>query len=245
MAGFPGISPSIPTTRDAVDVDLCALYDQYASAVFNFGLRNLGDREDAADVLQETFLNAWLSVKRGVAPEAPHAWLLAIARNLCVSRHRARAARVQTTCLDKAHDLTARQPVEESIELGQMLRRLPKQQRRAFVLYEVRGLSHREVAAELGLSCSAVTMLVFRARRALAKSLVETDAFEHGSAQNRTMLLGMLKAFFGWGATLKVATVVSIAPLALLPFSGASNPRVQSSRPLKVGHACSVSLVVA
>src|SRR5436305_1358851 len=195
----PEARPFVSRGRWGEDgLDTRALFERYGDAVFGFCLRNLGDREDAEDVVQETFLNAWLALRRGVEPEAPQAWLLTIARNLCVSRHRARGARIQTSQLDEARDDTpARQrPADELIELRPMLGRLPDHQRRAFLLYEVRGLSHREVANELGLSYAAVATLVFRARRTLARSLRQSDGVEAGPARASgwwSSLLGMLE----------------------------------------------------
>jgi RNA polymerase sigma factor (sigma-70 family) len=207
-----------------------ALYARFGDAVFAQCLRSLRDREEAADVVQETFLNAWLALRRGVEPEAPHAWLATIARNLCTSRHRARGARIQAVQLDEEHDETPARPdaPDDLIALRPMLRRLPEQQRRAFLLYEIRGLSHREVAAELDLSYAAVATLVFRARRTLARGLAEGDglvgrprrAFGWGS------LMGLMQPVLGSGTAVKIAAAVGVAPLVLLSSSGAERAGV-------------------
>jgi RNA polymerase sigma factor (sigma-70 family) len=53
---------------------------------------------------------------------------------------------------------------------------MPAQQRRALLLREWRGLTYREIAAELELSQAAVETLLFRARRTLARGLDEAAA---------------------------------------------------------------------
>ena len=216
-------------------LDAHTLYEGYGSAIFGFCLRNLGNREEAEDVVQDTFLNAWLALRRGVQPEAPQAWLLTIARNLCVSRHRAKAARIQTAQLDETRGQAApaQKSADDLIELRALLRRLPEQQRRAFLLYEVKGLAHREVAAELGLSYAAVATLVFRARRALARSLAEGDRIEAKPASSWwASMLGLLEPVFGAGAPAKLAVALSAAPLALIPAAVAprSTDHVRATR---------------
>ena len=60
-------------------------------------LKNASDAEDAA---QTVFLNVLRALRQGVTPSDPRAWLLAITRNVCFSRHRAAAARPSFVELD-------------------------------------------------------------------------------------------------------------------------------------------------
>jgi RNA polymerase sigma-70 factor (ECF subfamily) len=224
-------------SADRHSVDARTLYQGYGDRLHAFCLARLSDREEAADVVQDTFLNAWLALTRGFEPEAPYAWLLTIAHNLCVSRYRARGARVQASPLEEEHEqLAARQrSSDELMELEPLLRRLPEQQRRAFLLYEIQGLSHTEVAAKLGLSYAAAATLVFRARKALAEGLAgRTGGEPPARAPSWGPLLGMLEPLFGGGAPAKVALLASIAPLALLPSSGVLHPSARASRPAHV-----------
>ena len=221
-----------PDQWESHGTDARALYQRYGGDLHAFCLRKLGDREEAADVVQDTFLNAWLALRRGVEPETPYAWLLTIARNLCVSRHRARGARIQAVHLDEAHHQTpARQSqAEELIELGPMLRRLPERQRRAFLLHEIKGLSYGEVAAELKLSYSAVATLIFRARQSLAQSLAQSDIAEERPRRALGMsLLGFLEPLIRGGAPVKIAAALIATPLVLLPSSGP--PRAWNQAP--------------
>jgi hypothetical protein len=102
---------------------------------------------------------------------------------------------------------------------------LPEQQRRAILLREWQGLSYREVAAELGLSQSAVEALIFRARRALAAALGSPApaAVEPPQRRRRLLhaldagaLLASLKSAVSSGLSGGVATGVAVAASATL-----------------------------
>ena len=64
------------------------VYDRYAGQIFCFCLHQLGYREEAEDAVEQTFLNAFHAIKRGIAPEQESAWLFKIAHNVCLSRRR-------------------------------------------------------------------------------------------------------------------------------------------------------------
>jgi RNA polymerase sigma-70 factor (ECF subfamily) len=200
------------------------LYQRYHAALHAFCVRNLDDKEEAADLVQDAFLKAWLALRRGFEPEAPYPWLLTIARNLCVSRHRARSSRIQALHLDESHDLgvTEEGPTDDLIELRSMLQRLPERQRRALLLHEVMGLPYGEVAAELNISYAAVATLVFRTRRTLAQGLLQGNAGEE--KPRRSLGLGWLLGIgqrvnfvLGSGTPVKVAAALGVAPLVMLP----------------------------
>jgi RNA polymerase sigma factor (sigma-70 family) len=162
---------AIPETARASD-----LYERYAQRIFGYCLHRLGSREEAEDAVQTTFLNAFRGLSRGVVPESEAAWLFKIAENVCLSRHRAsfRRRRVEAPADLRAVEETVAAPArpdEELIPLEDALADMPEAQRRALLLREWQGLSYREIAAELGVSQSAVETLIFRARRSLARRL--------------------------------------------------------------------------
>jgi RNA polymerase sigma-70 factor, ECF subfamily len=152
------------------------LFEQHSGRIYAYCLGQLGSREDAEDALQVTFLNAHRSLRGGFDPYASLAWLLRIAQNVCVSiiRSHARRGRVEQTAEVAGLAAWAPAPTEardELIGLAPALATLPRRQLRAILLREWRGLSYREIGAELRLSQPAVEALIFRARRSLAASL--------------------------------------------------------------------------
>jgi RNA polymerase sigma-70 factor (ECF subfamily) len=148
------------------------LYRRHRADVYRALLRELGNREDAEDVTQTTFLDAYRALTRGGRPERPRAWLLTIAENARRRRYRALRRGPQESSLER--EPTAADAEVTVRELRDALERLPPNQRATLVLREVAGLSYAEIASRLELTVAAVQMLLFRARRALRAEL-ESD----------------------------------------------------------------------
>jgi RNA polymerase sigma-70 factor (ECF subfamily) len=152
-----------------------ALYREHHVLVGRVCAALLRNREDAADAKQQTFLHAQRALRRGVVPHEPRAWLATIARNECIGQIRARMrAPLPLEARDAAssEDVTERVAARASAaSLLAELRRLPPQQRDAFVLRELAGLPYEELAAVLGLTSGAVESLLVRARTRLRAQL--------------------------------------------------------------------------
>ena len=152
-----------------------ALYDSYRRQIFAFCLGQLGNREEAEDAVQSTFLRAYRALRRGAAPELELPWLYRIARNVCLNGRRSlgRRRRVETPhdlSLLSDHGATEQTPVD-LIGLRRALAALPESLRRPLLLREWQGLSYAEIAEELGTSVSSVESAIFRARRKLVEEL--------------------------------------------------------------------------
>jgi RNA polymerase sigma factor (sigma-70 family) len=216
------------------------LYERYARQVFAFCVNQLGSRDEAEDAVQSTFLNAHRALQRGVTPEIELAWLFKIAHNVCLTRRRStwRRGRVEA-----ASDLQAMQDVipaphressEDLIRLTDALADMPDSQRRAILLREWQGLSYHEIAAELGLSQSAVETLIFRARRSLAANLEAAEPERRGlvarakAALDLGTLLAALKTLFE-GAAMKAAAAALAVSSAAVVATG-SAPTTEESR---------------
>lgn len=173
MAAITGVRSSDPHAA--------ALYERHGPRVFGYCLSRLDGREDAEDATQLTFLHAVRGLRRGIVPAAESAWLLAIARNVCLSRwaSASRRRRLETSCdpLELERLATTREPrTDDLIGLEHALELLPEQQRRAVLLRDWRGLPYDEIAERLGVSHAAVESLIFRGRAALAEHLAEQPA---------------------------------------------------------------------
>jgi RNA polymerase sigma-70 factor, ECF subfamily len=168
----PPLTESDADPQHALTEDLFAAYSE---RVYAYCLRVLGSPEEAEDALQETYCNAWASLRRGCQPRDPRAWLFAIAHNACGSllRVRARIAREHPRPGDEIDSAFAGAEPDRDrlIGLGRAIDSLPHKQRRALLLREWRGLSYHEVAAELGVSLAAAETLIFRARNSVATAL--------------------------------------------------------------------------
>jgi len=94
--------------KDLVDPDRSfeRIYRRHRREVYGSVLRDVRDPDEAEEVTQVAFLNAFRALRRGDRPEKPRAWLLTIARNVVRRRARMRSGRPQEVALDSELILT-------------------------------------------------------------------------------------------------------------------------------------------
>lgn len=185
--------------------------------------------------MQTTFLQAFRGLQRGVVPEVEVAWLLTIAGNVCLERLRAggRRRRVEIAQDPETLDRSPAQTNGDGPDVSRLeeaLAGLPARQREAIVLREWRGLSYDEIGERLGLSRSSVEMLIFRARRSLARALAgETEPRRKRLAHGLDLgsLLASVKAGFAGGAAVKVAAAAAVVATGTAVVAG--GPATQRS----------------
>jgi RNA polymerase sigma-70 factor (ECF subfamily) len=209
--------PSIGDVGLAPEADLTrSLYERHAAQIYRFCFHRLGNREEAEDAVQSTFLNAFRGIKGGVVPDSEAAWLFKIAHNVCLTRRRSawRRDRVESPTDFEVVEELAPAPArraDELIGLQDVLERMPEQQRRAILLREWQGLSYREIGRELRLSQAAVETLIFRARRSLAEGLEAPARRRRLASGALGSLLSAAQSLLGAGGAVKVAAVVAAA----------------------------------
>jgi RNA polymerase sigma factor (sigma-70 family) len=225
----PRIAPEATATQD--------LYERYGGQIFGFCMHRLGNREEAEDAVQQTFLNAFRGLQRGVVPELESAWLFKIAENVCLTRRRSssRRGKVETPGdLQALQDFVAapqRMGTDELIQLQDALAGMPPTQRRAILLREWQGLSYREIADEMELTQPAVETLIFRARRSLAEGLERAPQPKSLVRRLRTALdlgslLGSLQGLFAGAAAVKaLVTTAAVVGVAGAVVVAAPEPR--------------------
>jgi len=161
----------VSAERAAVDLSFEELYRGHHADVYRAALRELGNVQEAEDVTQAAFVDAYRAILRGTHPQSPRAWLLAISENVRRRRFRTAQKRPREEPMDANFPLAADLPYEQAHALADALASLPAEQRRVFVLRELAGLSYDEIAGEVDATVPAIQMLLFRARRALRAEL--------------------------------------------------------------------------
>jgi RNA polymerase sigma-70 factor, ECF subfamily len=173
--GAIGISQPVmprPTQRSRTDRAFERLYRKHVLDVYRYVLVVLRSPEDAEDVTQTTFLNAYRIFRRGERARDPHQWLLAIAHEVCRQRARQEAGRPEAVALeDAAEQAVPDDDVPAAADIRRALGRLAFDQRAALVMREIEGRPYQEIAEILKVSIGQVETLVFRARRALREQL--------------------------------------------------------------------------
>jgi RNA polymerase sigma factor (sigma-70 family) len=225
--------------------DAAALYERYSARVHTFCRRRLGDEQEAADAAQDTFLNAWLALRKGAQIRDPLPWLLTIADNVCTSRFRARGARVVTTELSDGVRAAASEASGDVADLAAALRTLPQRQRQALLRRELQGYSYDEISAELGVSRASVAALLHRARSAVAERLRQA----RGGVGALVPVPTFLRSWFENGAA-GIATGTAAAAIVVSQLAGAlpASPSTTPRPPLggvapagEAGHGASAS----
>lgn len=156
---------------------------RWETPVFAFLLRMLGSREEAQDLCQETFLRMIRSAEKYRPTGQFPSWLFRIAGNQARSRLRRRKILRWLSFEESRSDPPSSSPdALQQLELQELqhevraaIARLPERQREALVLKQYQGFKYTEIAAVMGLSVSAVQMLLHRATAALRKDLARRE----------------------------------------------------------------------
>lgn len=151
------------------------LYDKHVDAVYRIAFRFAGDDDVARDITQETFIRAFDRLGEFRHESSLGTWLHSIAVSIALG-----ALRMQALS-DKRHV-----PLESAANLGRLdnnadvdlrerlhaaIDALPHGYRTVFVMYEIEGYSHQEIARTLGVAETTSKGQLFRARAKLRESL--------------------------------------------------------------------------
>jgi RNA polymerase sigma-70 factor (ECF subfamily) len=209
-----------------------ALYRRHRDRVLRYCRGFLRRPADAEDAVQQTFLQVQRALGHGVEPVSEAAWLLTIARNVCLTRidSEQRRARVEiaadpSVLAESAGAVDA--PADLSDDVAAALAALPERQRRALYLREWHGLSYAEIAEMLETTEAAVETLLFRARDSIAVAL---------GARNRRRRSLDLAGFLGWaksaagvGGSKLAAGAAALATATAVGVAGSDSVQVQKA----------------
>jgi RNA polymerase sigma-70 factor (ECF subfamily) len=174
--------------RDGCKTSFGALVRRYERGLFDFLRLRSRSIEDAEELVQESFLRAWEKLDLYDPRWSFGTWLYALARRLAAGR--ARRARVPEADQDAGElgatdagpaEIAGRR--EEDARVWDVAARvLGEEQRSALWLRYADGLQPKEIAQVLGRRASSVRVLLFRARKELARALEDRAATGAGTA---------------------------------------------------------------
>jgi RNA polymerase sigma factor (sigma-70 family) len=151
------------------------IVDRYQGRLLGFCRQMLGSTEDAEDVLQEVFVNAYRAMLADEREINLRPWLYRIARNRCLNHLRKPTADAQES-MDMVPIVEAASTAEKVHNREEFRRliddvgKLPETQRSALLLREMDAMSYEEIAAAMETSVPSVKSLLVRARIALAEA---------------------------------------------------------------------------
>ena len=170
-----------------------ALVEQNQGRIYNLALRMTGNPDDALELSQEAFLNAWKGLGKFQGESSFATWLYRLTSNVCIDflrREKRRTALSMTISLDDEeearqaelpderfppHVEAERRERQEALRAG--LNTLSAEHRRVLILRELEGLSYGEIAQVLGLEEGTVKSRIARARLALRNYLKKQGNF--------------------------------------------------------------------
>jgi RNA polymerase sigma-70 factor (ECF subfamily) len=171
----------------------------YGDRIYGFGLRMCGEREDARDIVQETFIKAFESLKTLKEPKALKSWLYRVASNACLmKRRKGKFEPKQELSLDA---LMPRDPDSATFEIPddadapddsvarnetrravrEAIRSLPPHYRIVLLLRDIEQLTTREASEALELPETTIKMRLHRARLGVRRYL-ESGSLPVGEA---------------------------------------------------------------
>jgi len=160
--------------------DFRLLVDAYKSQAMAMAMNVLGNRQDAEDVCQETFIQVFRHLARFDPARSFRTWILTILYRRCLDvlkRKRRFRAAFQRISRDSGQRLTAAfDPPAERRDLARIVqKRLSPKERAAVSLWANEGLTSAEIAGIIGCSPSTARVCLFNARRKIKTVLEERD----------------------------------------------------------------------
>ncbi len=190
ISGFAGVilrstkgeQPEATLVRLAKSGDseaFASLYQVYLNAIYRYVYYRIDHVEDAQDLTEQVFLNAWEALPAYQDRGYPFSsWLYRIAHNMVVDYHRVKKESVimdQTPPTGQVidHGSLLKQIIQsqDTEALAQAISQLPHEQQQVIILRFIEGLNHGEVSRLLAKSEGACRMLQYRALAALNQLL--------------------------------------------------------------------------
>jgi RNA polymerase sigma-70 factor (ECF subfamily) len=169
---------------DRLPIDLAAfeaLFSSHGARMKSLAFNMLGNVPDAEDAVQEAFLRAYRNRGSFREDATLFTWVSRILINTCYDVGRRRAARRDEGALDEELTVHPTSPAGDHplrLTLERALRELPRIYRDVFLLCEVEGYTHREVAAILEIPEGTSKARLFEARRQLRAAIGHRQAVQ-------------------------------------------------------------------
>lgn len=176
------ILPDAAASEEATDVALAAegdetaferLYRRHSGRVYSLACRMVGP-EDAGEVTQDVFVRAWHKLHTFRGEAAFGSWLYRLAINVIFARQRdegTRNRRFVRTEIPLARAASRNAPVELTMDFDTAVEYLPDGAKQVFVLHDVEGYKHREIAEMMEITQGTSKSQLHRARMILREHL--------------------------------------------------------------------------
>jgi RNA polymerase sigma factor (sigma-70 family) len=165
-----------------------ALYKLFYGFAMGICIRYAGNRDDAAEVMNQGFLKVFTRIDRYVDSVPFKGWLGRIMINSSIDHYRANLKMAYMEDIDDLQDISDGQSVEKNLnyaDLLQMVQQLPHAYRTVFNLFAIEGYSHEEIAEMLGVTTGTSKSNLHKARQKLKMLILNADAPATGPDYSR------------------------------------------------------------
>jgi RNA polymerase sigma-70 factor (ECF subfamily) len=174
-----GIDEIIRRSQSGDKKAMESLYEAYKTSIFNLAFRYTYNRAIAEDLLHDIFIKVFSHIHELTTEEAFKGWMYRIAVNTCLSHIRSSKSKVKNTVsLEDVgyglNDRTSLAPENRVMNrpLEQAIKALPSKLKSVFILHDIQGYKHSEVAQMLGWSVGTSKSQLFKARMKIRHSLM-------------------------------------------------------------------------
>ena len=172
---MPELTDLVRRAQDGDETAFRDLYREHAGRIYAVCLRLTGDAAAAEERTQDAFVRAWERLGTFRGESAFGTWLHRLAVNVVLMEQRGRRRRerrVAPASDDPVFERAAAVPAgAERLDLERAIALLPAGARAVFVLFDVEGYSHEEIAGMCGIAVGTSKAQLFRARRLLREML--------------------------------------------------------------------------
>ncbi|MBM1107011.1 RNA polymerase sigma factor [Aurantibacter crassamenti] len=152
------------------------LYELYVDAMYNIGLRMLGNKEDAEDIVQESFVSAFKNLSSFNYESTFGAWLKRIVINKSINYLKAKRIAVVPMEEHEFHLKDEAPQESEAVDLKKVkvgISKLPSGYKQIINLYLIEGYDHIEIGEVLGITTSTSKSQYHRAKKKLLEIINE------------------------------------------------------------------------
>ncbi len=151
------------------------LYNDYKVKVYNYFIKKINNRNDAEDLLQNTFLRIWKYRESLNGQYSPDQQIFYIARTVFIDYTRSQNKLYK---IKKAATETpfSEEPIQELLlenkSIHNVLIQMPELRRKAFIMHKIEGYSYKEIAQKLSVNVKSIDNNIARALKQIKKAML-------------------------------------------------------------------------
>ena len=170
----------IETARKGDQQSMYRLYKLYVQAMYNICIRMISNQNDAEDIIQESFINAFNSLDKFRGDSSFGSWLKRIVINKSISflkKKKQEFTDIDNLQIPDNHE-DENLPKIDPAEIHESIKTLPEKARVVLNLYLLEGYKHKEIAEMLNISESTSKSQYLRAKQLLREKLLKKISYE-------------------------------------------------------------------